>query len=182
MRRTALLVVAVALYALLVGSGAPDARAEKANAFSALYAVAMSPRCKNCHPAGNAPLQTDASRPHAMNVSRTSAESGLACTTCHGLTNVDFPHGPPGRPNWRMPSADMPLVFEGRSAHELCEQWKDPARNGGKSLAELEEHLDHDPFVLWGWQPGPGRTVPPVTHERMMEAAHAWIADGGRCP
>jgi hypothetical protein len=117
-----------------------------------------------------------------MNVSRTSAASGLACSTCHGTTNAAFPHGPPGAPNWRMPAADMPLVFEGRDEHALCEQLKDPARNGGKSLAALEEHFDRDPFVLWGWSPGSGRTTPPKTHDETMTALRAWIAGGARCP
>lgn len=117
-----------------------------------------------------------------MNVTRTSAASGLACQTCHRATNADFPHGPPGVPGWRLPDAAMPLVFEGKSAHELCEQMKDPARNGHKSLAELKEHFGHDPFIRWGWQPGPGRTVPPVTHAEMMRNVEAWVAAGGPCP
>ena len=39
-------------------------------AWGTMYKTLMSPRCMNCHPAGDAPLQTDVSRPHAMNISR----------------------------------------------------------------------------------------------------------------
>jgi hypothetical protein len=161
----------------------PFARAgDAAGPFATIYAVLESPRCRNCHPAGNAPLQGDVPKRHAMNVTRTSAASGLACTTCHGATNAPFTHGPPGRPAWRLPDADMPLVFEGRSEHALCEQLKNPATNGGKSLAALEEHFDKDPFVLWGWDPGPGRTVPPGSHADLVTAVRAWIAGGAACP
>jgi hypothetical protein len=159
-----------------------SAEAQRPSPFATFYAVAMSPRCKNCHAAGDAPLQGDLSRPHIMNVSRTSTSSGLACTTCHGAKNAEFPHGPPGVPNWRMPNADTPLVFEGKTLPELCEQVKDPARNGGKSLAEVEEHMRVDPMVLWTWQPGPGRTVPPHTFAETMKAVHEWVESGGRCP
>jgi hypothetical protein len=175
--RRLLVVSAAAAVASAAFGAAPE------RPFATIYAVLESPRCKNCHPAGDAPLQGDAPpRRHAMNVTRTSAASGLACATCHGATNAPFRHGPPGRPGWRLPDAEMPLVFEGRSEHALCEQLKNPAENGGKSLAALEEHFDHDPFVRWGWAPGPGRTVPPVSHADLMTAVHAWIASGAACP
>ena len=176
------LVLFAAAAPLAAGSDAGAAPPAPSGPFATIYAVLESPRCRNCHPAGDAPLQGDVPRRHAMNVTRTSAASGLACTTCHGPTNAAFRHGPPGRPGWRLPDADMPLVFEGRSEHALCEQLKNPAENGGKSLAELGEHFDKDPFVLWGWSPGPGRTVPPVTHAELMTAVRAWIAGGAACP
>ena len=145
-------------------------------------AVLQSPRCQNCHPSDARPRVGDHGRVHRMNVSRRSPEAGLPCTTCHRAENAPFPHGPPGVPDWRMPSADTPLVFQGRTVHELCEQLKDPARNGGRSLEVLREHFAHDPLVLWGWAPGPGRTLPPIAHEELMTHVDRSIAGGAVCP
>ena len=36
--------------------------------WSVIYGVLQHPRCMNCHPLGDAPLQGDASAPHAQNV------------------------------------------------------------------------------------------------------------------
>src|SRR5262249_11324642 len=68
--------------------------------FKQIARVLSSPRCRNCHPVGDAPLQGDVGKPHAMNISRTSAESGLPCTTCHRGQNSKLMRGPPGVPNW----------------------------------------------------------------------------------
>jgi hypothetical protein len=154
-------------------------------AWGTVYKTLMSPRCMNCHPAGDAPLQTDASRPHAMNISRLSERNGLACSTCHQTKNSEalgIKGGPPGAPNWHLPSAQMPLIFEGRSARELCEQLKRPADNGHKSLGALLEHVSHDPLVLWGWSPGGARTVPPVPHAEFVAAFTVWVESRGACP
>lgn len=39
-------------------------------AFTEVYKVLMSPRCMNCHPSGDAPLQGDDSHMHTMNIQR----------------------------------------------------------------------------------------------------------------
>ena len=55
-------------------------------AFLAAYPVFMHPRCMNCHPAGDAPLQGDDSRPHGQNVKRGPDGMGLyalKCADCH---------------------------------------------------------------------------------------------------
>src|SRR6478609_7291853 len=39
-------------------------------AFMQVYAVLMSPRCMNCHPSGDRPLQGDDNHIHIMNVQR----------------------------------------------------------------------------------------------------------------
>ena len=46
-------------------------------AFIKAYSVLMHPRCMNCHPAGDAPLQGDDSHVHAMNVKRGPDGKGL---------------------------------------------------------------------------------------------------------
>ena len=150
-----------------------------------VYEVLMSPRCMNCHPSGNRPLQTDQSRPHAMNVSRESMDNGLKCATCHRDTNADalgISGGPPGAPNWHLPHEEMPLVFEGRSPRELCLQMKRPGDNAYKSLDALAHHVEEDPLVLWGWEPGGDRTKPPLSHDAFVAAFDAWVASGGACP
>ena len=43
----------------------------------------------------------------------------------------------------------MQLVFVGVAPGALCEQVKDPARNGGKDMAALRAHLDN-PLVTVG--------------------------------
>jgi hypothetical protein len=159
----------------------PTAGAEEPE-FMPIARVLQSPRCQNCHPSGDAPHVGDFGRLHRMNVSRTSAESGLPCATCHRSQNAQFEHGPPGVPNWHMPPREHPMPFEGLTPRALCEQLKDPAKNGGKSLQDLHEHFAGDPLVLWGWNPGPGRTKPPITHADLVTHVDRWIAKGGPCP
>src|SRR4051812_41702362 len=176
----------LALAALSVAAGDPPVSAEAGKkAFLDVARVLQSPRCMNCHPVGDAPLQTDASRPHAMNVSRTSTESGLACATCHRERNSEamgIAGGPPGAPKWNLPPKETPMVFERMSLRALCEQLKDPERNGHKDSAQLLEHVSHDALVLWGWSPGGKRTLPPLDHATFVNAFKTWIASGSVCP
>lgn len=163
----------------------PIKAAKGAQAWQTVYEVLMSPRCMNCHPDGDRPLQTDANVPHAMNISRASDENGLKCATCHQTQNSEafgVVGGPPGAPHWHLPDREMPLVFQNRSAVALCEQLKDPAQNGGRDLAALLTHISRDPLVLWGWNPGGQRTVPPHPHADFVAAFAAWVDGGGACP
>ena len=108
----------------------------------------QSPRCQNCHPAIDRPLQGDLSLAHTMNVQRGPDGHGVPgahCTTCHGKANPPDSYGahqPPGvATDWHLPPPDMKMVFVERSAKELCEQLKDPARNGHKDMAALVQHV-----------------------------------------
>jgi hypothetical protein len=164
--------------------GAPSPESGK-HAFADVARVLQSPRCMNCHPAGDAPLQGDRPRPHAMNITRASVEAGLLCSTCHQERNseaVGVRGGPPGAPHWDLPPKEMPLVFQGLTASQLCEQLKDPARNGNRDAKALLEHVEHDPLVLWGWQPGGKRTVPPLSHAAFVDAWKTWTAANRPCP
>jgi hypothetical protein len=164
---------------------APAVSADSAGGWNVVYAVLQHPRCLNCHPAGDAPLQGDAREPHAQNVQRGPDGHGLFamnCATCHQSENKPGPHLPPGAPNWHMPHPDMPLVFEGLSSSELCRRLRDPAQNGGKTPAALLEHMRADPLVLWGWDPGEGRAPVPVPHSAFAAAAQAWVEGGCECP
>jgi hypothetical protein len=170
----------------LVVAAQPDAGTTAGKtAFLEVVAVLQSPRCMNCHPTGDRPLQGDDSHLHAQDISRRSIAAGVACATCHQLRNADaigVEHGPPGAPGWNLPPTETPMVFQGRSATALCGQLKDPAQTNGKNLAQLLEHVSHDPLVLWGWSPGNGRTLPPLSHERFVAAFQAWVDSGGACP
>jgi hypothetical protein len=74
------------------------------------------------------------------------------------------------------------MVFEGRSPDELCRTIKDPRRNGGKDLQQLVHHLTADSLVLWGWSPGVGRTLPPLSQPEFARVVHEWAEAGAPCP
>jgi hypothetical protein len=163
--------------------GADDAAGREA--FLAAYKVLMHPRCMNCHPAGDAPLQGDDSHAHAQNVKRGPDGKGLyalKCANCHQLANLSGENMPPGNPNWHLPPRDMPLVFQGKSPGELARQLKDPKRNGNKTLEQLLNHIAEDKLVLAGWDPGDGRTKPPLSHAEFLEKMREWIAKGAVPP
>jgi hypothetical protein len=110
---------------------------------------------------------------------------GEECTTCHGAANPPASYGehvPPGvSEGWHMPPPDMKMVFVGRSARALCEQIKNPATNGGKDMAALRKHLDSS-LVVWGWQPGVGRTPVPTPYDEFIAAWETWARAGAPCP
>jgi hypothetical protein len=154
-------------------------------AWETVYAVLQHPRCANCHPAGDVPLQGDDRRPHGQNVQRGPDGHGLfdlRCDTCHQTENLPGPHLPPGAPNWHLPPPEMPMVFVGKTSGELCRQLKDPKQNGGCSPEQLYEHVARDPLVLWGWDPGEGREPVPIAHTDFARAMREWIDRGCNCP
>jgi len=153
-------------------------------AFKQVYAVLMSPRCMNCHPSGDVPLQGDDSHLHSMLPKRGVEGKGvyaMKCSNCHQPTNTPGPHTPPGNPNWHLPPADMKMVFEGRSANELAKQLIDPKQNGHKDMKKLIEHAD-DGLVVAGWNPGEGRTLPPLSHAEFKKAWLTWLKTGAYAP
>jgi hypothetical protein len=154
-------------------------------AFLDVYRVLMHPRCMNCHPAGDAPLQGDDSHVHLQNVKRGEDGKGkyaLKCASCHQDVNLPGENMPPGNPTWHLPKKDTPLVFQGKSPRELADQLKDPRRNGGKTLEQLREHVTEDKLVLWGWEPGDGRTKPPLSHAEFARKFREWVEKGAASP
>lgn len=149
-------------------------------AFADIYAVAQHPRCLNCHPAGDSPLQGDDSTPHTMNITRFSPTQGVHCSTCHPASPVGDGMAPlpPANPIWSMPPRTM--AFEDRSPAELCAQLKDPEVNGGRSLSSLAEHVEQDHLLITSWHSG--RTPPPISHPELVERYTSWAAAGGPCP
>jgi hypothetical protein len=138
----------------------------------------------NCHPSGDVPLQGDDNHLHTMLPQRGKNGKGMyamKCTNCHQPENTPGLHTPPGNPDWHLPPADMKMVFQGKTPHELAKQLIDPKRNGHKNMAKLIEHAD-DGLVLAGWNPGEGRTLPPVSHAEFKKAWLTWIKNGAYAP
>jgi hypothetical protein len=153
-------------------------------AFMQVYKVLMSPRCMNCHPSGDIPLQGDDSHLHTMFPKRGKEGKGvyaMKCSNCHQPTNTAGLNTPPGNPNWHLPPADMKMVFQGRTAHQLAKQIMDPKQNGHKNKEQLIEHAD-DGLVLAAWNPGEGRTLPPMSHAEFKKAWITWIEKGAYAP
>ncbi|WP_198034352.1 hypothetical protein [Dyadobacter tibetensis] len=75
----------------------------------------------------------------------------------------------------------MKMVFQGKSPHELAKQLVDKKQNGNKDIKKLIEHAD-DGLELAGWNPGEGRTLPPVTHEEFKKAWITWLKSGAYAP
>ena len=139
-------------------------------------------RCVNCHPAGDRPAQGDDRHPHMPLVVRgvdNFGAVGMRCTTCHGPANFD-PAGIPGHPEWHL--APIEMAWVGKSLGEICQQIKDPERNGGKSMEELIHHMAEDSLVGWGWHPGVGRQPAPGTQKEFGELIKAWVDTGAVCP
>ncbi len=145
--------------------------------------VIQSPRCLNCHPAGDRPTQTDRMRPHIPLVVRgdggMGAAGGLACTTCHHENNFDAANVP-GNAKWSLAPAEM--AWQGKTLGQICVQIKDKERNGGKDLAALVHHMAEDELVGWGWKPGGNRTPAPGTQKQFGELIKAWVDAGAACP
>lgn len=144
--------------------------------------VMFHPRCANCHPAGDVPLQGDFGRFHDPPVVRGPDDHGapgLECTSCHQDRNLELARVP-GAPKWAL--APRVMAWVGRSPHALCEQLKDPKRNGQKDLGQIVEHSSHDELVAWGWDPGHGRVPAPGTQPQFGALMAAWVESGAACP
>ena len=163
-------------------AGIADTDTRSSALFEEIAKVLRNPRCINCHPAGDRPTQTDRMRPHEPLVLRGAAGTGapgMPCTTCHHDSNFDAARVP-GNPSWRL--APLTMAWQGRSVAQICEQIKDPKRNGGKDLAALVHHMADDSLVKWAWAPGADRTPAPGSHEQFVALLHAWVDTGARCP
>jgi hypothetical protein len=170
-------------------SNITDSQARSRSLFSEAAKVIMNPRCMNCHPAGDSPLQGNDMHRHIPPVVRGEAGSGgpgNQCVACHMQDNYTLLEPAttyesiPGHPRWGV--APIEMAWEGKSAGEICAQLKDPKHNGGRDLALLHEHIAHDDLVAWGWNPGSGRDPAPGSQARLGELVQAWIDTGAHCP
>ena len=162
-----------------------DPAARSVALFTEMGKVIQQPRCVNCHPRTDRPLQGDAQELHNPPVARGPdghGMAGLECGTCHGPANVALTNGRsvPGHPEWHV--APIAMAWEGKTLGQICQQIKDRKRNGGKSLEQIIEHNAHDGLVGWGWNPGPGRAPVPGTQAQFGELTRAWVESGAKCP
>jgi hypothetical protein len=179
-----LLLAALSFAASRSSARHPDSAASQ-QAFLQVYKVLESPRCANCHPAGDAPLQDDDSHVHLQDVKRGPDGHGAAamrCQACHQDHNLPGDNMPPGNPKWSLPKPQLKMVFVGRSPAQLCAQLKDTKQNGGRSLEQLYDHIAHDDLVAWGWNPGDGRSLPPLSRAETSQQLRIWIDNGAACP
>ena len=54
------------------------------------------------------------------------------------------------------------MAWIGRSLGEICEQIKDPERNGGKILDQIVEHMAHDDSSAGAGIPAPAASRRPA--------------------
>jgi hypothetical protein len=173
-----------------------DARARSVALFVEAGHVIQSPRCLNCHPVSRdatqgerEPTQGDDLRPHSPMVKAGAdnhGAAGLPCLSCHGPDNFTVAERSstiqsiPGDPKWALAPASM--AWQGKSLAAICQQIKDPARNGGRTLAQIQDHVANDHLVGWGWRPGAGRVPAPGTQAGFGKLVQAWIDSGAHCP
>lgn len=179
------LVVAMLGFAVSVWMRA-DAKQQDASAaaFEALMPVLRNPRCMNCHSRGDYPRQGEDGHPHTMDVRRGMngmGVNGVECSTCHQDHNSIGLHAPPGAPEWHLPSASEPMIWEGLSDRGICELFKDPKQNGNRTVKQIVEHMQ-TPLVLWGWHPGEGRAAVPVPQREFLAKVQQWAVGGAACP
>ncbi len=165
-------------------------RADGLAAWARIYEVASHPRCSNCHVgADNLPMWSGPSygetRPHGMNInagdSRIGAET-ILCSTCHAAREGlnDVPHAAPQvAMTWQL--APVEAEWFGKSSVEVCNQLRDPERNGGRDHLELASHLDHDLILHWAWNPGGGRDPAPYSLQEHVNDVLAWGVAGFPC-
>jgi hypothetical protein len=152
-----------------------------------IHEVVSHPRCANCHTADERPRWFDEvttqHKIHGMNVQRGAdgfGNTGLRCTTCHQPSNSAAKGGPPGAPHWHL--APVEMAWFGKSSAEICAQFKDPTRTGGRDLAKMADHVKTDALVAWGWTPGDDRDAAPHSAQTLYDAILRWQSAGAPCP
>jgi len=158
-----------------------DQAARSRALFNEAAKVITSPRCMNCHPAGDSPTQGNDMHVHAPTANRNVG----TCQTCHTDRNFTLYEAAsyrsiPGNPRWAL--APIEMRWQGKSTADICRQLKDTARNGGRSLALVHEHAARDQLIAWGWDPGLGRQPAPGSQELFGRLIQAWIDTGAECP
>ena len=159
-----------------------DAEARSVAYFTELGKVLTHPRCVNCHPAGDRPRQGEMGRLHQPPVERGPDGHGsvtMRCPICHQNANFE-PGRVPGHPEWHL--APLSMAWEGKTLPEICQQLKDPARNGNRKPEDLIHHIGEDTLVGWAWAPGYGRQPAPGTQKIAGALVEAWVKTGAACP
>ncbi len=185
--------LAVSCFALIAFAPAalsqvPDDNVKGLEAWSKIHDVFSHPRCASCHVSDGRPMWmgNGDTKPikHPMfvggNPDNHTGQPGAMCSTCHAPVNSAIEGGPPGAEVWLLAPKEM--AWFGKSSAQICEQIKDPARNGGKTLAEVASHIKNDELVHSGWNPTPGREAAPYSIDATYDYFNAWIEAGAPCP
>ncbi|MEH2613074.1 hypothetical protein [Bradyrhizobium sp. AZCC 1693] len=165
--------------------GQQGSQAESIAAWNQIVTVLQHPRCLNCHQQ-NVPLQGDMRRIHIPLVVRGSDSHGVGamrCGNCHNGSGNSETSGTPGAGGaglWQL--APLSMLWEGLSSSDLCRMLKDKARNGARDGAALVHHMEHEPLVLWGWNPGGDRAPVSLPHDEFVKQMKLWVAGGMPCP
>ena len=178
MSRAVLVAGALTLCAPLVHAADKD---RGLRAFAAMMKVMAHPRCLNCHQDTHPRVRTGR-RIHLPRLKIGDDGFGVGgnrCSICHSdennlLTRI------PGAAGWRMPPYTM--SWNGLQPGDICENIKDKEMNGGRDLAGLIDHLEHDTLVIWAWSPGTPRQPAPTSHREFVDLTRAWVASGAPCP
>ena len=162
-------------------------------AWARIYEVASHPRCSNCHVgASDRPMWSGPSygktRPHGMNIRAGNSRIGVEfvpCASCHfddGAVQRGNP-APHEAPRVAGPWVLAPVEADwfGRESAEICEQLRDPARNGGRDMLALAGHLEHDVILHWAWAPGGGRDPAPYSLQQHVDDVLIWGTAGFPC-
>lgn len=178
-----LLTIVPLLYAATAAQAAePATQAQSKEAWQRIASVLQHPRCLNCHQA-NVPLQGDSRRLHLPLVERGPQGMGvgaMVCANCHNASGNNDTSRTPGAPHWSL--APKSMLWQGLSVTQLCQQMKDPKRNGNRTPAQLLEHMETEKLVLWAWNPGAGRQPVPLPHDEFIQYMKTWVAGGAACP
>ena len=161
---------------------ASQSKDKSLEAFKTVLSVIKSPRCINCHPTGDRPLQGDDHHEHIMNVQRGLANQGgvvQKCNTCHQKENMAYSRVP-GAPKWGL--APKSMGWFGLSDNQIAQTLMDKSKNGGRSPKDLVQHMAFDSLVMWAWQPGSTRTLPPVSVDEFRVALNLWLDNGAYIP
>lgn len=169
----------------------PVSASEGLEAWSRIYEVASHPRCSNCHVGESGiPMWSGPSygktRPHGMNIAAGESRIGaefVTCGTCHTRSargNTMAHAAPRVDMDWQLAPAQADWF--GRTSQEICNQLRDPERNGGRTAQDIAEHLDHDLILHWAWNPGGGREPAPYSLQEHITDVLAWGMAGMPCP
>jgi hypothetical protein len=113
--------------------------AERSQAiFGEIGKVLTHPRCMNCHPAGDHPLQGADKHEHMPPVWRgDTGHLATNCFECHTEKNTTLHEAAsyksiPDHPRWGV--APLSMAWEGKTLGAICRQLKDVSLNGGRDL------------------------------------------------
>lgn len=161
-------------------------------AWGRIYGVASHPRCSNCHvgtdntPMWSGPFYGDTPRVHGMNINAGDSRIGaeyVQCSTCHAYNEegdaLPARSAPQVAADWRLPPVEA--EWFGKSSVEVCNQLRDPERNGGRTFEEIAGHLGHDVILHWAWEPGEGREPAPYSLQEHATDVLTWGVAGMPC-